>query len=93
MIPRRGSKVYVNLEVPEKNYTKRGGSMCVNDGFVIFRNSELLSGNLGKKILGGAKNGLFFRCLAILQLFCGKMMVGNLSTKNIATYQKHYETH
>ena len=78
----------MNLEVPEKNYTKKGGSMCVNDGFVIFRNSELLSGNLGKKILGGAKNGLFFRFLAIWQFFGGtKLRREFLHTKNIATYQ------
>ena len=64
----------MNLEVPEKNYTKKGGSMCVNDGFVIFRNSELLSGNLGKKILGGAKNGLFFRSLAICQFGGAKVL-------------------
>ena len=53
----------MNLEVPEKNYSKKGVSMCPNDGWVLFRNSELLSGNLGKKVLGGAKNGLFFRAL------------------------------
>ena len=54
--PNKHSKVHVNLEVPEKNYTKRDASMCHNDGWVMFRNSELLSGNLGKKVLGGAKN-------------------------------------
>eukprot|EP00927_Polykrikos_kofoidii_P017509 TRINITY_DN1798_c1_g1_i1.p1 TRINITY_DN1798_c1_g1~~TRINITY_DN1798_c1_g1_i1.p1 ORF type:complete len:1535 (+),score=240.64 TRINITY_DN1798_c1_g1_i1:273-4877(+) len=61
--PNRKSHVYVNLEAPEKNYTKKGESMCPNDGWIIFRNSELISGNLGKKILGGAKNGLFFRLI------------------------------
>eukprot|EP00928_Gymnodinium_smaydae_P100690 TRINITY_DN993_c0_g2_i1.p1 TRINITY_DN993_c0_g2~~TRINITY_DN993_c0_g2_i1.p1 ORF type:complete len:1510 (+),score=350.71 TRINITY_DN993_c0_g2_i1:415-4944(+) len=61
--PNRQSRVFVNLEAPEKNYTKKGESMCSNDGWVIFRNSELISGNLGKKILGGAKNGLFFRLI------------------------------
>mmetsp|Transcript_58341 Transcript_58341/g.126132 ORF Transcript_58341/g.126132 Transcript_58341/m.126132 type:complete len:1494 (-) Transcript_58341:36-4517(-) len=61
--PNRKTNVIVNLEVPEKNYSKQGESMCPNDGWVIFRNSELLSGNLGKKILGGAKNGLFFRLI------------------------------
>ncbi|CAK9060791.1 unnamed protein product [Durusdinium trenchii] len=61
--PNKHSKVHVNLEVPEKNYTKRDASMCHNDGWVMFRNSELLSGNLGKKVLGGAKNGLFFRLI------------------------------
>ena len=61
--PNRHSKVFVNLEVPEKNYSKKGESMCMNDGWVILRNSELVSGNLGKKVLGGAKNGLFFRLI------------------------------
>lgn len=61
--PNRHCKVFVNLEIPEKNYTKKGESMCKNDGWVIFRNSELISGNLGKKVLGGAKNGLFFRLI------------------------------
>jgi DNA-directed RNA polymerase III subunit RPC1 len=58
--PNRKSRILVNLEAPEKNYTKEGESMCRHDGWVLFRNSELLSGNLGKKILGGSKNGLFF---------------------------------
>ena len=60
----------MNLEVPEKNYSKKGVSMCPNDGWVLFRNSELLSGNLGKKVLGGAKNGLFFR--ALVRWTCGR---------------------
>ena len=58
--------------------------MCVNDGFVIFRNSELLSGNLGKKILGGAKNGLFFRFLA----FFGNFFGGKKKWWVIFQYQK-----
>jgi len=33
--------------------------MCYKDKFVHFRNSELISGNLGKKSLG-TKNGLFY---------------------------------
>ncbi|OLQ09979.1 DNA-directed RNA polymerase III subunit rpc1 [Symbiodinium microadriaticum] len=61
--PNRQSKVFVNLEVPEKNYSKKNQTFCCNDGYVLFRNSELLSGNLGKKVLGGAKNGLFFRLI------------------------------
>eukprot|EP00931_Biecheleriopsis_adriatica_P023570 TRINITY_DN14859_c1_g1_i1.p1 TRINITY_DN14859_c1_g1~~TRINITY_DN14859_c1_g1_i1.p1 ORF type:complete len:1545 (+),score=399.75 TRINITY_DN14859_c1_g1_i1:144-4778(+) len=61
--PNRKSKVLVNLEIPEKNYSKQGETMCKQDGWVLFRNSELLSGNLGKKVLGGAKNGLFFRLI------------------------------
>lgn len=61
--PHRRTQIYVNLEVPEKNYSKKGSSMCLNDGWVIFRNSELLSGNLGKKVLGGAKRPVSGRLL------------------------------
>ncbi len=36
--------------------------MCPTDGYVIIKDSELLSGNLGKTIMGsGNKNGLFYR--------------------------------
>lgn len=61
--PNKKSKVLVNLEVPEKNYSKSRESMCPQDGWVIFRNSELVCGNLGKKVLGGNKSGLFFRLI------------------------------
>ena len=46
-------RVFVNLVVVEKNYSKHGGeTMCPNDGYVYFRNSELISGQLGKGTLG-----------------------------------------
>lgn len=45
-------KVYVNLTVTEKNYQKPKETMCPSDGFVCFRNSELISGQLGKATLG-----------------------------------------
>ena len=58
--PNKDVKVFVNCEVEEKNYTE-GREMCKKDGYVIFRNSKLLSGNLGKKTLGdGSKKGLFY---------------------------------
>ncbi|KAI4304665.1 hypothetical protein MLD38_040142 [Melastoma candidum] len=65
--PNAGVRVFVNLTVKEKNYSKPTSSfereaetMCPNDGFVYFRNSELLSGQLGKATLGnGNKDGLF----------------------------------
>lgn len=51
--------MYVNLTVTEKSYIKpkeegerEAEAMCPNDGFVYFRNSELLSGQLGKATLG-----------------------------------------
>jgi len=54
-------RILVNLEtIEKKNYTKGRGQMCPSDGFVCFRNSELLTGRLGKATLGdGNKDGLF----------------------------------
>ncbi|KMS96001.1 hypothetical protein BVRB_002940 [Beta vulgaris subsp. vulgaris] len=66
--PNAQLKVFVNLMVREKIYCKpedrettcREETMCPNDGFVYFRNSELMSGQLGKATLGnGNKVGLF----------------------------------
>ena len=57
--PNANVKVYVNLTLKEKSYSKpqKGDkrekeTMCPNDGFVYFRNSELISGQLGKATLG-----------------------------------------
>lgn len=49
--PNARLRVFVNLTVPEKIY-KQGETMCPNDGFVCFRNSELISGQIGKATLG-----------------------------------------
>jgi len=60
--PNAKTRVFVNLVVTEKNYNKKAdiGSMCPSDGYVCFRNSELISGQLGKATLGnGNKDGLF----------------------------------
>lgn len=69
--PNACTKVYLNLTVEEKIYMKRRErdknavsvleeTMCPNDGYVYFRNSELLSGQVGKKTLGnGNKDGMF----------------------------------
>mmetsp|Transcript_151744 Transcript_151744/g.263752 ORF Transcript_151744/g.263752 Transcript_151744/m.263752 type:complete len:1553 (+) Transcript_151744:163-4821(+) len=77
--PNRHCGVLVNLEVPEKNYTKKDQSMCKDDGWVIFRNSELISGNLGKKVLGGAKSGLFFRLIRDNSREAAIMCMGRLA--------------
>ena len=64
-------RILVNLEtIEKKNYTKGRGHMCPSDGFVCFRNSELLTGRLGKATLGdGNKDGLFHvRLLSELRL-------------------------
>ncbi|XP_061361835.1 DNA-directed RNA polymerase III subunit 1 [Gastrolobium bilobum] len=65
--PHANVRVYVNLTVTEKTYSRelddrkrKLKTMCPNDGFVYFRNSELISGQLGKLTLGnGNKDGLF----------------------------------
>lgn len=52
--PNVNTRVFVNLVVTEKNYNKKAniGSMCITDGYVCFRNSELICGQLGKATLG-----------------------------------------
>ncbi|XP_058109980.1 DNA-directed RNA polymerase III subunit 1 isoform X2 [Magnolia sinica] len=60
--PHARMRVYLNLTLTEKNYDKGKDkkTMCPNDGYVYFRNSELLCGQLGKATLGnGNKDGLF----------------------------------
>ncbi|GAX79763.1 hypothetical protein CEUSTIGMA_g7204.t1 [Chlamydomonas eustigma] len=57
--PNAKTKIFVNLEMAEKIYSKKGEHMCPHDGYVAFRNSDLLCGRLGKGILGGSKGGLF----------------------------------
>ncbi|KAL5216799.1 hypothetical protein ABZP36_008200 [Zizania latifolia] len=57
--PNASTKVFLNFTVKEKIYTSRE-AMCPSDGFVYFRNSELLSGQVGKTTLGnGNKDGMF----------------------------------
>ncbi len=37
--------------------------MCLKDGWVFVKNSELLLGQIGKVTLGGNKNGLIYNML------------------------------
>lgn len=55
--PNASVKVYVTLNVKEKSFKKGefDETMCKNDGWVYFRNSELISGQLGKATLGKFK--------------------------------------
>ncbi|KDP44150.1 hypothetical protein JCGZ_05617 [Jatropha curcas] len=65
--PNANVRVYLNLTVKEKIYSKpkpgdkrEKETMCPNDGFVYIRNSELISGQLGKATIGnGNKDGLY----------------------------------
>ena len=59
--PRVVDQVFVNLEVAEKQYSKKGRHMCARDGYVCIQNSEIMCGQLGKATLGsGNKAGLFY---------------------------------
>lgn len=51
------------LTLKEKNYdtNKKMKHFCPNDGWVAFRSSELISGNIAKKTIGdGSKTGLLY---------------------------------
>ena len=54
-------RVMLNLETAEKRIHVRGRQeMCPADGYVVFHNSDLVCGRLGKGTLGdGNRDGLF----------------------------------
>ena len=61
--PNLQTRTLVNFEMKEKNYDseKKLQHFCPNDGWVAFRNSELISGNIAKKTIGGgSKTGLLY---------------------------------
>ena len=50
----------VTFECKEKNYTSNK-HFCLNDGYVCFMDSELISGSIAKKTIGGgSKKGLIY---------------------------------
>jgi DNA-directed RNA polymerase III subunit RPC1 len=58
--PNKDAKVFINFETKEKNYCEHE-HFCKNDGWVSFRNGELISGNIAKKTIGdGSKSGLLY---------------------------------
>ena len=84
--PNKASQVLVNFETKEKNYASNK-HYCRNDGWVTFRSSELLSGNIAKKTLGdGSKTGLLYvllrdfgvdeaaKCMDRWAHFCSRFM-------------------
>jgi DNA-directed RNA polymerase III subunit RPC1 len=87
--PNRKSSVLVSFENKEKNYTTNK-YFCKNDGWVAFRNSELVSGNIAKKSIGdGSKSGLLYillrdcgvheaaSCMDRWAKFCSRFMGGH----------------
>ena len=65
LCPSQSSPLRINLEVKNKKYNTRREKpeplhMCPDDGWVCFRNGELMSGVIDKSIIGGgAKESLF----------------------------------
>ncbi|MCL4133658.1 UNVERIFIED_CONTAM: hypothetical protein GTU68_021185, partial [Idotea baltica] len=58
--PNRDFSTQCNLITKRKDYTK-GEELCVNEAWVIIRNSELIAGALDKSLLGsGSKKNLFY---------------------------------
>jgi DNA-directed RNA polymerase III subunit RPC1 len=58
--PNKRDQVCPTFETKEKNYSD-GKYFCKNDGYVAFRNGDLISGNIAKKTIGdGSKTGLIF---------------------------------
>ena len=58
--PNKKNKVLANLVTKGKSYTS-GEEFCINDSWVIIRNSELLAGSMDKSTLGsGSKNNIFY---------------------------------
>lgn len=63
--------------------------MCLKDGWVIFKNTELLSGQLGKSTLGGNKSGLIYALLRDNknEIACEVMhRIAKLSSRWISNY-------
>jgi hypothetical protein len=52
----------VSVELKEKNYTSNT-VMCPRDGYVVFRESQLMCGNICKPTVGGDKQGLLYTLL------------------------------
>ncbi|CAB0043121.1 unnamed protein product [Trichogramma brassicae] len=58
--PNNKCPIKANLKTKGKAYTS-GEELCVNDSYVIIRNSELLAGSMDKSTLGsGSKQNIFY---------------------------------
>ena len=58
--PNRSCRVKANLVTKGKSYS-HNEEFCINDSWVVIRNSELLAGSMDKSTLGsGAKSNIFY---------------------------------
>lgn len=87
LCPNKSTRIPVTFETKEKNYKSKNKHFDLNDGWVAFREGELISGNIAKKTIGdGSKTGLVFvvlrdfgseksaRILDRWAKFCGRYM-------------------
>lgn len=59
--PNPKSMIKVNLKAKGKDYSRKGEEMCVNDSFLLVRNSEVLAGSVDKTTIGsGSKINIFY---------------------------------
>lgn len=67
MRPTRQTGILVNLELKTRTFTRTTDGlppeMCPNDGYMVIRNSEVLSGTLDKASVGGDSKGSIFYVL------------------------------
>eukprot|EP00966_Prymnesium_polylepis_P164586 3805037-Prymnesium_polylepis.1 len=68
LCPRKHSPLRINLEVKNKKYNQAKAKpepfhMCPDDGWVCFRNGELMSGVIDKSIIGGGAMESFYAVL------------------------------
>lgn len=90
--PNRDSKVMVNFEHKDKNYRSdlKMKHFCPNDGWVAFRNSELISGNIAKKTIGdGSKTGLLY----VLLRDCGEGEAARLMDRFSRLCSRYFGNH
>jgi DNA-directed RNA polymerase III subunit RPC1 len=72
--PNRRSRIIINVEVKARNYSKKYKKdefRCLNDGYVVIKNSELFVGNICKASIGSGSKVLFnliYRLVLYLQL-------------------------
>ncbi len=63
--PNKDVKLNVNTELCEKSY-KTNGPLCNDEGYIVFRNSDLVCGSIAKKTLGvGSKLGLLYTLMQV----------------------------
>ena len=71
----------INIEVKEKSYDNNSKRLHLDmaDGYVCIKNSEHISGNMGKATLGGSKEGLIYSLVMDNSRYVASMMMSRFS--------------